>query len=104
MFLPMLFHGEEGGTREAYGPVLGMESLSESTSSFIMRRRSDCARRAGRAREEGGACRVVCSLLGEGAWFEARVFVRVGACDNELRLMRVERAVLDACLGCVDGN
>ncbi len=30
------FHGEKGGTREAYGPGLGRESLSESPSSNTM--------------------------------------------------------------------
>ncbi len=47
---------------------------------------------------------VVCSLLGEGAKFEARVLVRDGACANELHLMVAECAVLGACLGCVGGS
>ena len=35
MFLPMVFHGLVGGTEEAYGPYLGMESLVGSPSSVI---------------------------------------------------------------------
>jgi hypothetical protein len=41
MFLPMLFQGEEGGAREAYGPGLGKESLSGSPPSKTMWERSE---------------------------------------------------------------
>ncbi len=41
MFLPMVVQGEEGGTREAYGPVLGKDSLSGSPASKTMWRRSE---------------------------------------------------------------
>ncbi len=40
MFLPMLFQGAEDGTKEAYGPSLGKESLSGSPSSKTMWMRS----------------------------------------------------------------
>ena len=36
MSLPILFHGDVGGTKDAYGPDLGMESLSWSPSSIII--------------------------------------------------------------------
>ena len=42
--LPVGFHGESGGTREAYGPCMGNESLSGSPSSNTMCRSSVCGR------------------------------------------------------------
>jgi hypothetical protein len=57
MSLPNLFHGDVGGTSEAYGPDLGKESLARSPSSGMMRKRSLLARLAGRADEDGGPYR-----------------------------------------------
>ena len=54
MSLPILFHGDVGGTNDAYGPVLGIESLSGSPSSSIIWRRSLCGRLGGRAGDDGG--------------------------------------------------
>ena len=54
MSRPSLFHGDEGGTRDAYKADLGRESLSGSPSSLIICRRSDFGRRDGRAGEVGG--------------------------------------------------
>jgi hypothetical protein len=36
MSLPIMFHGDVGGTNDPYGPVLGIESLSGSHSSNII--------------------------------------------------------------------
>ena len=81
------FHGEKGGTREAYGPCLGRESLSGSPSSSTMCRRSECGRRVGRAGDDGRAF-VRCIPLGGGDDGQiAYSFVRVGACADEHRLM-----------------
>jgi hypothetical protein len=49
MSLPILFHGDMGGTREGYGPDLGKKSLSESPSFIMRRRRSLCVRLVERA-------------------------------------------------------
>ncbi len=82
------------GQERRKGPVyLGMESLSGSPSSETICRRSECARLAGRAGDDGGAL-----LGGEprgwgDAGSSARIFMRVGACADELRLMGVARAV-----------
>ncbi len=65
MCLPMLFQGEEGGTREAYGPDLGIESLSGSPSSKTMWRRSECGLLVGRDGNEGGTRRSGASLVGD---------------------------------------
>jgi hypothetical protein len=54
MSLPNRFHGDVGGTRDAYGHDLGMESLSGSPSSCIIWKRSICMRLVGRAGEDGG--------------------------------------------------
>ncbi len=52
--LPRLFHGDVGGTMDAYGPDLGRESLSGSPSSSMILRRSLCPRLVVRAGEDGG--------------------------------------------------
>ena len=88
MCLPMLFQGEDGGTREAYGPALGIESLSGSPSSRTMWRRSECGLLVGRAGDEGRT-RLRGASLGGDAGHTAGVFARVGACADELRLMGV---------------
>ena len=53
--LPVGFHGESGGTREAYGPCLCKESLSGSPSSITICRRSVCGRLGRRAGDVGRA-------------------------------------------------
>ena len=84
-----VFHGEKGGTREAYGPVLGKESLSGSPSSSTMCRSSECGRRGRRAGDVGRAV-VSCVASGGGDdGLGTLCFVRVGACADELRLMGV---------------
>ena len=88
--LPVGFHGESGGTREAYGPCMGKESLSGSPSSSTMCRRSVCGRRGQRAGDVGRAL-VGCVVPGGGdSGRFAFIFVRVGACADELRLMGVK--------------
>ena len=83
------FHGEKGGTREAYGLGLGRESLSGSPSSSTMCRSSECGRLGRRAGDVGRAL-VSCIASGGGdVGLGARFFVRVGACADELRLMGV---------------
>jgi len=91
MFLPILFHGDVGGTREVYVMGLGKESLSGSASSVMMRRRSLWTRLAGRASEEGGVRPLRSPPRGDGDGFVARILARVFACADELRLMEVER-------------
>ena len=88
MCLPMLFQGEEGGTIEAYGPDLGIESLSGSPSSKTIWRRSECGLLVGRAGDEGGTRRRGASLGGD-VGHTVGVFSRVGTCADELRLMGV---------------
>ena len=91
--LLVVFHGEKGGTREAYGPVLGKESLSGSPSSSTMCKSSECGRRGRRAGDVGRAL-VSCIASGGGDdGLGALCFVRVGACADELRLMGVVLAV-----------
>ena len=63
--LLVVFHGEKGGTREAYGPGLGKESLSGSPSSSTMCRSSECGRRGRRAGDVGRAL-VSCIASGGG--------------------------------------
>ena len=92
MCLPRLFQGEDGGTREAYGPSLGIESLSGSPSSRTMWRRSECGLLVGRAGDEGGTRRLG-SPLGGDEGHVAVVFARVGDCADGLRLMGVILAV-----------
>ena len=87
------FHGEKGGTREAYGPGLGKESLSGSPSSSTMCKSSECGRRGRRAGDVGRAL-VGCLSSGRGdAGLSALSVVRVGACADELRLMGMALAV-----------
>ncbi len=57
MYLLTLFHGDVGGTMDAYGLDLGMESLSGSPSSSIIWRRSLCGRLGGRVGMMGDARR-----------------------------------------------
>ena len=92
MGLPKLFQGEDGGTRAAYGPALGIESLSGSPSSKTIWRRSECGLLAGRAGDEGGI-RLRGASLGGDAGHTAGVLGRVGACADELRLMGVSLVV-----------
>ena len=90
--LPKLFQGEEGGTREAYGPDLGIESLYGSPSSKTIWRRSECGLLVGRAGDEGGT-RLRGASLGGDDGHTAGVLARVGACADELRIMGVILAV-----------
>ncbi len=91
--LLVLFHGEKVGTREAYGPDLGKESLSGSTSSSTMCKSSECGRR-GRGAGDVGRFLVSCVALGGGGvGLGALCLVRVGACAGELRLIGVVLAV-----------
>jgi hypothetical protein len=91
--LPVGFHGESGGTREAYGPCLGRESLSGSPSSITICNRSVCGRRGRRAGDVGGALVGRIASGGGDIGRFALSFVRVGACADELRLMGVSLAV-----------
>ncbi len=54
MFMPIVFHGKVGGTREAGVLGLGRDSLSGSPSSVMMWRRSFWGCLVGRAGEDGG--------------------------------------------------
>jgi len=92
MCLPMVFQGEEDGTREAYGLNLGIESLSGSPSSRTIWRRSECGLLVGHASDEGGT-RLRGASLGGDDGHTASVLARVGACADELRLMGVNLAV-----------
>ena len=85
MGLPMVFQGEEGGTSVAYGPILGIESLSGSPSSKMIWRRSECARLLGRGGDDGGARFGDFSRVEGDDGAIARIFTRVGACADELR-------------------
>ena len=90
MHFPMVFHGKVGGAIEEYGALRGVESLPGSPSSTTIWRRPLCARWGGRAGEEGGGGdrpRVPPPGFGRGE-VEARLLMRVGACADELRLMR----------------
>ncbi len=89
IFLLVVFHGEKGGTREAYGPGLGKESLSGSPSSSTMCRISECGRRGRRAGDIGGALFSCIASGGGDDGLGALCFVRVGACADDLRLMGV---------------
>jgi hypothetical protein len=73
MLLLRLLHGDEGGTKEAYGLDLGMESLSGLPSYVMMWRKSLCARRDGRAGDDGGARTRFSPLGGEGAGVVTRI-------------------------------
>ena len=102
--LPVGFHGESGGTREAYGPCLCKESLSGSPSSITMCRRSVCGRLGRRAGDVGS---VLVGWLASGGGDIGRFalgFVRVGACADELRLMGVTLAVYVAARGMGGGG
>jgi hypothetical protein len=93
MVLPMVFQGEEGGTSVAYGLGLGRESLSGSPSSKMICKRSDCARLLGRGGDDGGARFGDVSRKEGDDEASARIFTRVGACADELRLMGATRVV-----------
>ena len=58
-----------------------------------MWRRSECGRLVGRAGDDGEAFVGNIPLGGGDAGQTACIFVRVGACADELRLMGVTRAV-----------
>ena len=92
MSLPSRFHGDVGGTKDAYGHDPGMESLSRSPSSSIIWRRSLCACLGRRAGDDGGCPPWWSPFGGEVGGAVARNLARVGACAEELRLMGVERA------------
>ena len=87
------FHGEKGGARKAYGPGLGRESLYGSPSSSTMCRSSECGRLGRRAGDVGGALMSCVASGGGDVGLGVRLFVRVGACADELRLMGVVRTV-----------
>jgi hypothetical protein len=59
MFVPSVFHGDVGGTRETYGPSRGMESLSGFPSSVMIQSNFVFIRRGGLAGAEGGFSRRV---------------------------------------------
>ena len=58
-----------------------------------MWRRSECGRLVGRAGDDGEALVGCIPLSGGDVGQTTRYFVRVGACADELRLMRVTRVV-----------
>ena len=93
MFLPMVFHGLVGGTKEAYGHDLGMESMSGSSSSVMIWRRSLEGRRVGRAceDEEGGGRPRCFTFAGEGEGVVARILTRVGVGADDLHFMGADR-------------
>ncbi len=103
MYLPIMFHGDVGETRDTYGPDLGMETLSRSPSSRIIWRRSLCGRLGGRAEDDGGCPPCWCPLGGEVGRTSALNLKRVGACADELRLMGVERAEVPTIVGRAGG-
>ena len=102
--LPVVFHGEEGGTREAYGNCLGMESLSGSPSSNTMWRRSECGRREGRAGEVGGRGGGGPFIGWRDSWPPAWSFVRDGSCAVGTLLDGVARVVNVADRGGLGGG
>ncbi len=53
MSLPIIFHGDVGGTSDTYGPDLGTESMSGFPSSIIIWRGSLCGHLSGRAGDDG---------------------------------------------------
>ena len=69
-----------------------------------MWRRSGCARLTGLGGDLGGALGECVPLGGGGAGLVARLFVRVGACADELRLMGVTLAVYVADRGVFGGG
>jgi len=89
MSQPIQFHGDVGGTRDAYGHDMGRESLFRPPSSNMIWRRSLCARLVERVGETGGCPPFRVSIGGEGV--AALSLARVGTCADELRLMGVER-------------
>jgi hypothetical protein len=103
MCLPMLFQGEEGGTRETYRLNLDIESLAGSPSSRTMWRRSECGLLVGRAGDEGGT-RLRGASLGGDDGHTAGILARVGTCADELRLMGVNLAVYVADRGGAGGG
>ena len=91
MSLPNRFHRDVGGTRDAYGPDLGRESLFGSPSSSMIWRRSPYARLVGWAYADGGCPPFRFPFGEEGMGAVALSLARVGACADELRLLGVER-------------
>ncbi len=104
MSLPILFHGDVGGTIDAYGLALGMESLSGSPSSSIIWRRSLCGRLGRRAGDDGVCPPWWVSLGGEAGGSAVLSLARVGACADELRLMGGERIEVVILVGRVGGG
>jgi hypothetical protein len=80
------FHGDVGETNVAYGPCLGMESLSGSPSPSIYWRRSLRVRLVGRTGEDTGCSPFRLPLGGEEGGAAALILARVGTCADELRL------------------
>ena len=66
MTLYKRFHGEVGGTRDAYGLILDRESLSGSPSSSMIGRRVLCECLAGRVGEDGRCPPIRAPLGGQG--------------------------------------
>jgi len=104
MSLPIMFHRNVGGTRDAYGLDLGMESLSRSPSSIIIWRRSLCGRLGRRGGDDERFPSRWSSLRGEVSGVAARSLMRVGAYADELRLMGVLRAKAFTLIGRVGGR
>jgi len=97
MCLPGVFQGEVGGTKEVEGFGPGVESLSGSPSSVIMRRRLLCGRRDWRAGEVSGAWSCILSpLVREGGEGCLPLLVRVSACVDELFLIGGGRGLVFA--------
>ena len=66
MHLPMVFHGEVGGTKEVYRPSRGTESLSGSPSLVTIWRKPLCTQQGCRPVEEVGRSRVPPLAVGGG--------------------------------------
>ena len=104
MSLPILFHGDVGGTKDAYSHDLGMESLFGSPSSNIIWRRLLCGRLGGQAGDDGGCMSCRLPLGGEVGSATARNLMRVGECADVLRLMGGERDEVSTLAGRAGGG
>ncbi len=104
MSQPMRFHGNVEGTGDAYGPDLGMESLSRSPSSSMIWKRSLCGRLVGRAGDEGGCPPFRFPLGGDVGGAAALSLARISACAEKLRLMGVERDEVLTGVGRAEGD
>ena len=90
----MVIRGEQGGTRETQGIFLGVDSLSGSSSSVNMCKRSLWSRRGGFAGEEGDCQCGVTGWVGLEGRCGSLSFARDGACAVELWFLELGLGVL----------